>query len=103
MVPCTQCGKDLSEEGKNSSVASISGSIMGDECTESFFFCKDCQVYTIKIWHDRFLGEEDISYRGPLAKNEGDDDVRLIKECATPWDKKCRCEAHCAYFGEWLD
>jgi hypothetical protein len=103
MIPCSKCGKDLSEEGKNSALASISGSIMGDEYTESFFFCKDCQVYTVIIVHDRFCGEEDVSYRGPLTKKEGDEDVKLIKQCSTPWDKKCRCEAHRAYFGVWLD
>jgi hypothetical protein len=27
----------------------------------------------------------------------------LIKQCPEPWNKKCRCEAHRAYFGGWLD
>ena len=103
MISCSQCGKDLSEEGKNSSVASISGSIMGDEYTESFYFCEDCQVYTVEVSHDRFCGDEDVSYRGPLTKNEGDNDVKLIRQCSTPWNKKCRCAAHTSYFGEWLD
>lgn len=103
MFQCSQCKKDLSQQEKNSPVASISGSIMGDEYTESFYFCEDCQVYTVEICHDRFLGEEDISFRGPVAKADGDDEVKLIKQCATPWNKKCRCPAHISYFGEWLD
>ena len=76
---------------------------MGDEYTESYYFCEDCQVYTVKIYHDRFSGDEEISDRGPLTKKEGDEEVKLIRRCSTPWDKKCRCEAHSIYFGEWLD
>lgn len=100
MIKCPQCRKILEQDA---GVASISGSIMGDEYTESYFFCAKCGVYTVEVYHDRFVGEDDVSVRGPVAKSEGDAKVQLIKRCSKPWDKKCRCEAHRAYFGGWLD
>jgi hypothetical protein len=84
-------------------VASISGSIMGDEYTDSYFLCRACQVYTVATWHDRFCGEETMSLSGPRCKQEGDERVALIRQCATPWDKRCRCQAHRTYFRGALD
>ena len=100
MIECAQCGEVFEQEA---GVASISGSIMGDEYTESYFFCSKCGVYTVEVYHDRFLGEDDISVRGPVAKSEGDDKIQLIKRSPEPWNKKCRCKAHREYFGRWLD
>jgi len=76
---------------------------MGDEYTESYFLCKECGAYTVECFRDRFLGEGDLSVRGPVPQAEGDAKVFLIKQCPQPWDKKCRCEAHRSYFGSWLD
>ena len=84
-------------------MASISGSIMGDEYTESYYFCNRCEVYTVEIYHDRFLGEDEVSIRGPVSRSEGDVKVELIKQCSEPWNKKCRCEVHQSYFQESLD
>jgi hypothetical protein len=103
MVRCSQCGEDLDQEGKEGRVASISGGIMGDEYTDSYYFCDRCQVYTVEVYHDRFLGEDDVSIGGPVAKAEGDAKVELIKQCSEPWNKKCRCKAHQSYFQGWLD
>ena len=63
-------------------MASISGGIMGDEYIESYYFCKSCGVYTLEVYHDRFLGEEDVSVRGPLPKAQGDAKVELIRQCS---------------------
>lgn len=76
---------------------------MGDEYIESYFFCEHCGVYTIEVCHDRFLGEEEISVRGTVSRSDGDAAITLIKKCHQPWDKKCRCDAYKAYFGESLD
>ncbi|MDI6771974.1 MAG: hypothetical protein QME77_05230 [bacterium] len=84
-------------------MASISGGIMGDEYIESYFLCSSCGVYTVEIYHDRFLGEDSVFVRGPVPKAEGDAKVELIRQCLRPWDKKCRCEAHQAYFAGSLD
>ena len=70
MIPCSQCGEDLHPHAKHESVASISGSIMGDEYVESYYFCKRCGIYTVEIYHDRFLGEDNISMRSPVPKSE---------------------------------
>lgn len=103
MIKCSQCGKAFGEEDRDSRVASISGSIMGDEYIETYLFCDHCGMYTVDIYHDRFLGEDTVSVRGPLSKSEGDAKVELIKSCSQPWNKKCRCKAHREYFGGWLD
>ena len=103
MLKCSQCGEDLDQEEKGGRVASISGGIMGDEYTDSYFFCKGCQVYTVEVYHDRFLGEDEVSIRGPVPKAEGDEKVELIRQCSEPWDKKCRCKAHQTYFDGALD
>jgi hypothetical protein len=100
---CSKCAKELDHKVGGEWAASISGGIKGDEWTETYFFCKDCCVYTVEIYRDIFLGEENISVKGPLSKEEGDVKVRLIESCSEPWDKKCRCEAHRIYFGDSLD
>jgi len=103
MIRCSQCGRDFDRRAGDRCVASISGSIMGDEYTESYYFCNRCEVYTVEIYHDRFLGEDEVSIRGPVSRSEGDVKVELIKQCSEPWNKKCRCEAHQSYFQESLD
>ncbi len=81
----------------------MSGSIMGDEHTDSYFLCPVCGVYTVAKWWDNFTGEETMSLSGPLSKQDGDERVTLIQRCSRPWDKKCRCDAHRSYFGNALD
>ena len=103
LMKCSKCEKEFDRQRGEGAVASISGGIMGDEYIESFYFCSVCQVYTVEIYHDRFLGEEEISIRGPVPKSEGESQIKLIKQCSRPWDKKCRCEAHRSYFGPSLD
>ncbi len=103
MIKCSQCGKEFDRHPGEEPAASISGGIMGDEYIESFYFCNRCQVYTVEVVHDRFLGEEEVSSRGPVSKSEGDAKIALIRQCLQPWNKKCRCEAHRSYFGPWLD
>ncbi len=103
MIRCAQCGRDLGEPGTGDRKASISGGIMGDEYIESYFLCPECGVYTVEVYHDRFLGEESASVHGPVGRAEGDAKVALIRQCSRPWDKKCRCKAHREYFGASLD
>ena len=97
---CKQCMRAFGAEDR---VASISGSIMGDEHTDSYFVCPACGVYTVVNWWDNFTGLETVTSSGPLSKDDGDAQVALIERCATPWNKKCRCEAHVAYFRGTLD
>ncbi len=103
MVRCSQCGKEFDRKEDEGRMVSISGSIMGDETTDSYYFCNRCQVYTVEVYPDRFLGEDEVSVRGPLPKSEGDTMVELIRQCSEPWNKKCRCDAHRSYFKGWLD
>jgi hypothetical protein len=76
---------------------------MGDECTESYFLCERCGVYTVERYHEPFLGDEEVKCDGPVSREKGDAAVSLIKQCSEPWDKKCRCQAHIKYFDGALD
>ena len=76
---------------------------MGDEVADSYYFCEECGLYTVEVRRDRFLGPEEVSHRGPLSKDEGDEKIRLIEGCPEPWEKKCRCPVHLTYFEGWLD
>ncbi len=98
MIQCLQCQRPLDKP-----VASISGSIMGDEVTDSYFLCPGCDVYTVAKWWDDFTGEETMSLSGPISKGEGKARIELIGKCSQPWDKKCRCLAHREYFNDTLD
>jgi hypothetical protein len=97
---CQQCKREFLRE---ECVASMSGSIIGDECTDSYYFCPVCQLYTLVSWHDNFTGIESKKVSGPISKQQGDESVVLIGQCECPWDKKCRCAAHLAYFHNMLD
>jgi len=103
MFPCSNCGRDLGENGGKNIIASISGSIMGDETIETFFFCPACGSYTLEIVHDRFCGETTSRTEGPYTRAEIEDRIALINQCDEPWNKKCRCDAHKKYFDGWLD
>lgn len=102
MIKCSKCGGDLEDE-EGGPVASISGMFMGDEWTESYFYCPECGMYTIELVHDRFLDQETSSVRGPLPREKGDAMVSIIRRCSEPWNKKCRCPAHLEYFQGQLD
>ena len=97
---CIQCNREFLQEER---IASISGSIMGDECTDAYFFCPMCRVYTVASWWDNFTGIETMKLSGPLPEQPGNERVALINKCSRPWDKKCRCKAHREYFNDTLD
>ena len=99
-MECTQCNRTFQDEDR---VASISGSIMGDEHTDVYFLCPACSHYTVAQWWDDFAGVETCTIAGPLSREEGNARVALIGGCAEPWDKKCRCDAHREYFNNTLD
>jgi len=84
-------------------VVSISGSVMGDEYTDSYYPCPSCRFYTVASWRDNFTGVETMSVSDPIPEAHGREMVELITECSRPWDKKCRCPAHRAYFRDALD
>jgi hypothetical protein len=100
MIQCIRCSRAFLNEER---IASMSGSIMGDEHTDSYFLCPVCGVYTVASWWDNFTGEETMSLSGPLSRQEADARVELIQKCSRPWDKKCRCDAHRQYFNDTLD
>jgi hypothetical protein len=84
MIECSKCGKPLGEGEHKRPVAAMSGSIMGDEYTESWYFCPDCQVYSLENHRDRFLGEEEVSVRDPIDKATGDAKVASFASAIHP-------------------
>ena len=44
----------------------------GDEYIESYFFCHDCDAYSVEVYHDAFLGPDTILTRGPIPRAEGE-------------------------------
>ena len=88
MIKCSKCGNALGEGEQGGPVAVISAGIMGDEDTESWYFCPDCQVYTVGKYHDRFSGEDDFRVKGPIDKATGDAKVAIIRRCPEPWSKR---------------
>jgi len=84
-------------------VALISGTIMGDECTDCYFWCEACGVYTIRLHRDSFTGVESYRDSEPIPKEEGERRLALIRSCTEPWNGRCRCEGHREYFKGWLD
>ncbi len=99
-LQCKQCKRPFGAEDRK---GSISGSIMGDEHTDSYFLCPACDVYTVVSWWDDFTGVETVNSSGPLPRQDGDERVALINTCEEPWNKKCRCRAHVDYFRGTLD
>jgi hypothetical protein len=99
-IQCIVCNRPFSDADF---AASISGSIMGDEYTDSYYLCPVCRVYTVVNDRDNFTGSESSNLSGPLTFEQGNELVALIRQCTEPWDKKCRCEAHKTYFNNTLD
>jgi hypothetical protein len=99
-VRCVGCGRPLAAEQR---VALIAGKVMGDECTDVYYRCEACGVYTVRLYRDVFLGEETSRDSEPIPRVEGERRVALIGRCPEPWNERCRCEAHREYFGGWLD
>jgi len=99
-MQCINCDRTFLDEER---LASISGSIMGDEHTDVYYLCPVCRVYTVASWWDNFTGVESVNLSGPIKQQAGDDRVALIRTCGRPWDKKCRCETHRRYFNDTLD
>jgi hypothetical protein len=99
-LKCGACGRAFALPEQ---VACISGTIMGDECTDCYYWCEACGVYTMRLYRDVFTGPEVSHDSSPLSREEGNRRIALIRSCPEPYDGRCRCPAHVEYFGEWLD
>jgi len=103
MTQCLKCGRSFDIHSEEDRIASISGSILGDEHTESYFLCHSCNLYTVEVFFEPFLGDDEVTTRGPLTHEEGDAKVAIINQCPKPWSKRCRCPAHLEYWQGQLD
>ena len=91
-MECVGCASTKWEIKQRS--AFICFEAFGDEYIESYFFCNDCDAYSVEVYHDSFNGPDTILTRGPIAKSEGDRIIEIIKQCPAPGDKRCRCKSH---------
>jgi hypothetical protein len=95
MTSCKSCGKDLTAHR----AAHINGIAQGDHVGESWFLCPDCDMYTLRLFHEAFTsGAESTSAHGPYARAHGDAKVAIIAGCPDPLDDWCDCAAHVKYF-----
>ena len=95
---CAKCGKEFPAAAR--SRAGISIFVMGDEYIYSYWYCEECQHYTVRAYHDRFMGEDSEDTLPPMPKERGDRAVALIRACPQPFDKYCECPSHRAmYYG----
>jgi len=99
-VRCSRCGAPFPPE---ECLACISGRIMGDSCTDSYYWCAACSVYTVHFERDAFAGPQTARISEPIGKEEGERRLAIIRSCPDLPDERCRCDAHRAYFGDWLD
>jgi hypothetical protein len=99
-IGCARCGRKFREEDF---VACIAARIMGDECTDSYYWCGSCGTYTLLLQRDVFAGPEAAPNCALISREEGDRRLALIRSCTEPGDDRCRCEAHQAYFDGFLD
>jgi hypothetical protein len=97
---CSSCGLTFAEADR---AAGISGRIMGDTCTDIYYWCGKCAVFTIRLYRDAFCGPDSSSDSSPIPKEEGERRVALFRRCPDPSDERCRCDAHREYFGGALD
>ena len=95
-MQCIQCRTTFPDRSRSD--AAISIFVMGDEYIYSYWFCGTCQTYTVERYHDRFMGEDDISYLPPISKEVGDRCVDLVRACPRPYDKNCNCASHRALY-----
>ena len=89
---CVTCKSDLGTWKERA--AWLSYSVLGNEHTATYWFCKPCNVYTIEMDEDRFLGEESSWTVGPVRREEGDATVAKFKSCPDPGEKRCKCPIH---------
>jgi len=95
-MQCASCKTAIAGKAE----AAIAISVMGDEYIYSYWYCRTCDVYTVESYHDRFLGEDEISVLGPYSRDVGDRCVELVRGCPRPYDKNCDCPSHRAlYYG----
>jgi hypothetical protein len=97
-MKCINCQRVFPEQQK--ARAAIAIFVIGDEYLYSYWYCEACTHYTIEAYHDRFMGDDEISFLPPMPKEVGDKAVELIRACPEPMDKNCECPSHKAlYYG----
>jgi hypothetical protein len=91
-MQCSHCAKEFGEGTK--ARAGISILVMGDEYIYSYWFCEACDKYTVESYHDRFMGDDEVTLLPPVSKEVGDRCVELVRACREPFDKHCECASH---------
>lgn len=91
-VACAGCGVVL--QGDEARIRGISVEYCGDEYIHTWAWCDVCRAWTEERYHDRFLGDSEISVSGPIADERLAPFFELLASCPHPHDKNCDCPAH---------
>jgi hypothetical protein len=86
---CIKCKRDIGDP-----IASIAFDMLGNETTAGYALCPTCNVWTVDVYYDSFMGDGFSAVRGPVAREVGDADVAAIRQCSTPHSKWCKCPTH---------
>jgi hypothetical protein len=78
--------------------AAIAVFVAGDEVIFSYWRCAACGAFSVEAWHDRFLGDADAHWIGPVAPALGERCLALVAACPSPQDKLCGCPSHRALY-----
>lgn len=78
---CAGCARPFQEKDR---VAGISARIMGDECTDAFYWCEACEVYTVRLYREVFCGPETARNSEPIPREEGDRRLAAIRLVSGP-------------------
>lgn len=86
---CVGCGAQIAKRR-----AFISLFVLGDEEIRSWYFCDTCRCWTVEEYLDRFIGETNVTVRGPFPEQACAADVALVDTCPDPGSKWCACDTH---------
>jgi hypothetical protein len=91
-ILCKKCSAVVPQENR---AASIAISVGADEYIYSYWRCNTCSFYTLRSFHDPFMGADaEVVLLGAVPKEAGEKIVALIEGCPAPMDKSCDCESH---------
>jgi hypothetical protein len=95
-MQCSTCKRELGSV--RDAAGGIAVSVMGDEYIYTYWHCADCTLYAVESYHDRFMGEDEVTVLAPVSKEVGDRAIELIRACPDPQDKNCDCPSHRAMY-----
>lgn len=95
-MDCLGCGRPL--ERARDRLLGFSVDVAGDDHVYTYFACGGCGALSVECYHDRFLGDADVTWLGPFPAAVGERVAALLRACPDPHDRWCECPAHRALY-----